>query len=424
MTNVVDRIEAPEVLGRRGRRVPTFASLRHRDFFILWLSILLGSAVFWLEQVALAWVVYDLTDSPFLVGALTGMRGLPFLFFGPIAGVVADRVSRKRVMVISQVIILAFYLGLLAVLWWGQISIWHLFVFSFGSAVAWAFNQPARNALVPVLVPRDELINAVALQTMGHNITRILGPSAAGFLLATVGVQVTFLWVTAVLAGVMATTLLVRVPPIVVTTAHRGAQGVWRELKEGFMYVRDDRVLLGLMVMALVPIVLGMSFLGLLPVFARDIFEMDARGVGELLAVGGIGSMVATLALASLSDRVRRRGQVLLWNGVALAVALVAFAVSPVYPLSLFLMVLVGLFSMAQIVITSSGIQLMTPPEYMGRVMSIYMLDRGLMPVGSFVAGTLAQWAGAPAAMAVMGGLCLLFVGLGAASLPEIRKLD
>ncbi|MEK7216008.1 MAG: MFS transporter, partial [Chloroflexota bacterium] len=175
-----------------------FASLRHRDFFFLWLSILCGSAMFWLEQVALSWVVYDLTDSPFLVGVITGMRGIPFLFFGPIAGVVADRMNRKTVMVVSQFFILAFYLGLLAVLWWGEIAIWQLFVFSFGSAVAWSFNQPARNAVIPALVPRAELMNAVALQTMGHNITRILGPSAAGFLLATVGVQVTFLWVTVV----------------------------------------------------------------------------------------------------------------------------------------------------------------------------------------------------------------------------------
>ena len=422
MTHVADRIASPEALPRR--RVSTFAALRHRDFFFLWLSILFASATFWLEQVVLAWVVYDLTDSPLLVGAITGMRGLPFLFVGPVAGVIADRASRKQVMVVSQVIILAFYLGLLAMLWFGQIAIWHLFVFSFGSAVAWSFNQPARNSLVQVLVPREELMNAVALQTMGQNITRILGPSAAGFLLATVGVPVTFLWVTAVLAGVMAATLLVRVPPIVVTTAHRGAQGVWRELGEGFAYVRDHQELLGLMLMALVPIVLGMSFLGLLPIFARDIFQMDARGVGELLAVGGVGSMVATLALASLSDRVRHRGALLLWNGVALGAALVAFAVSPIYPLSLVLMLLVGLFSMAQIVITSSEIQMLTPPEYMGRVMSIYMLDRGLMPVGSFAAGALAQWAGAPVSMAIMGTLCLLLVGLGAVALPGVRRLD
>ncbi|MEK7214048.1 MAG: MFS transporter, partial [Chloroflexota bacterium] len=260
--------------------------------------------------------------------------------------------------------------------------------------------------------------------TMGHNITRILGPSAAGFLLATVGVQATFLWVTVVLVGVMATTLVVRVPPITPPSSRPGVRGVWQELAEGFIYVRDHRELFGLMVMALIPIVMGMSFVGLLPVFARDIFGTDARGVGELLAAGGIGSMIGTLVLASLSDRLRHRGAVLFWNGAAMAVALVAFAVSPFYPLSFVLMLLVGLFSMAQIVVTSAGVQMLTPPEYMGRVMSIYMLDRGLMPVGSFVAGALAQWAGAPVAMAAMGVFCLLFVGLGAVALPEVRKLD
>lgn len=404
-------------------RVGTFASLANRDFRYLWLSVVLGSGVFWLEQVALAWVAYELTDSPFVVGVLSGMRGLPFLFFSPVAGVLADRLSRMRIMVVSQVVILGCYGALVGVLTFGNVEVWHLMVFSLGSATAWSFNQPARNSLVPLLLPREQLTNAVALQTMAHNITRILGPTAAGALMASVGVKVTFLVVTLVLVGVMVTTLQTRVPPRLAPSG-RGPTSVWQDLGGGFVYVRDNPLLRGLMVMALVPIVLGMSFTPLLPMFARDTFGTDARGVGEFLAAGGVGSMFATLAVASLAERLRGRGRLLIQAGVLLGLALIGFAASGNYQLSLVMMLLVGLFSMVQIVITSSSIQMLTPREFQGRVMSIYMLDRGLMPFGSFAAGAIAEGMGAPFAMAVMGGGCLAMMAAGSILLPEVRDLE
>lgn len=348
---------------------------------------------------------------------------MPFLVFGPIAGALADRVDRKRQMVWSQVVILIFYVGLLLLLITEQMVMWHLFAFTLGSSIAYSFNQPARHALLPVLVPKDALMNAAALQTMGHNITRVLGPTAAGLLMAFFGVTPTFVLVVLTLVAVLITTLLIAPPEAAGEEGEHHAGAFLDDLLEGFRYVQRDGMILGLLLFAMIPIVFGMSFMALMPVFARDVFGMDARGVGELLAASGVGSIAATLFVASLRATFSGRGMLILLSGVAMGFGLIAFAFSANYLLSLLLLGWVGLFSMAQVVITSASIQMITPRQYMGRVMSIYMLDRGLMPVGSFAAGAIAEWLGAPAAMAAMGVACVALTALGAVSLPQVIRL-
>lgn len=389
----------------------------------MWLGVFFSSAVHWMEYVALAWLVYQMSDSPFLVGAISGARSLPFLLFGPLAGALADRVDRKRQMVWSQVVILIFYVALLLLLITEQMVMWHLFAFTLGSSIAYSFNQPARHALLPVLVPKEDLMNASALQTMSHNITRVVGPTAAGLLMAFFGVTPTFLVVVLTLVAVLITTLLITPPGAPGEDGDRRAGAFLNDLVEGFRYVQSDGMILGLLLFAMIPIVFGMSFMALMPVFARDVFGMDARGVGELLAASGVGSIAATLFVASLKATFSGKGMLILLSGVATGLGLIAFALSANYPLSLFLLGWVGLFSMAQVVITSASIQILTPRQYMGRVMSIYMLDRGLMPVGSFAAGAIAEWLGAPAAMAAMGAACIVLTAVGAVAMPQVTRV-
>lgn len=375
-----------------------------------------------MEQVALGWIVYQLTDSPFLLGALMGMRSLPFLVFGPLAGVAADRMDRKRLMLMSQVAVVFLYVLLVAGLAIEAVQVWHLFAFTLVASVAWAFNQPARHSLIPDLVPRDDLVNAIALQSLGHNITRVLGPTAAGVLLASVGAPWTFGIVTATLFGVLVTTLFIPSPPPSAQAHSRASLSIWQDLVGGADLVRRDPMLLGLMLLSLIPIVVGMSYMSLAPVFARDVFGLDSRGVGELMAASGVGAVVGTVGVASLRESFGARGTVTLASGVALGISLVAFAVSTWYPLSLALMALVGLFSMSSIVLTHAAIQMAAPRQYMGRVMSIFLLDRGLMPLGSFAAGAVAQAFGGPAAITLMGGLCTGLILLVAVKMPHVRS--
>ncbi len=396
-----------------------FAALGNRGFLYIWLGIVFTSAGIWMEQVALSWLIYQMTDSPFLLGALNAMRALPFLFFGPVGGVVADRFDRRALMLGSQYVILALYAALVLLLFLDRIEPWHLFAFTIGSSTAWCFNHPVRQALVPLLIGREQLVNAIALQSFGFNVTRVAGPALGGILMATVGGTGTFLLVTLTWVAVIAVTYLI---PIPAHPARTEETSMWQDLVEGVQYVRRDSVILGLLLVGMVPVVFGMTYQSLMPVFARDVFGLDARGLGELLSATGIGAVVSALAVASLGG-FRGKGWLILGSGVSLGVALVGFALSSDYVLSLVLLVLVGACSMATTTLTSSMIQMATPQEYMGRVMSIWMLDRGLMPAGSFAAGALAEAFTGPLALAVMGVACALLVGLGAAAMPHLRRL-
>ncbi|MBI2887328.1 MAG: MFS transporter [Chloroflexi bacterium] len=418
----VATLDAPEAGGAGPRlRLGTFTSLQHRGYLYMWIGVLFTSAGAWMEQVAISWLVYQMTDSAFLLGAINGMRALPFLALAAPAGVAADRMHPKQLMLWSQGIILALYVGLVALLYLDMVEVWHLFVFTLGASAAWSFNQPVRQALIPYLVPRHDLMNAVALQSVGFNVTRVLGPGIGGVLMATVGGGGTFLLVTLTWVGVMVTTYLIPVPSAGIPA--KKSSNAWEDLVEGLRYIRRDRVVLGLLLLALAPLVFAMPYMSLMPIFARDVFGMDARGLGELMTATGVGAIVSTLAVASLGDY-RGRGKLLLGSGVGFGLSVVAFAFSTSYPLSLAILVVVGLFSMAYLPLTNTLLQLNTPQEYMGRVMSIYMLDRGLMPLGSFAAGAMAEALSAPLALGAMGALSALLIVLGVLAMPQIRRLD
>lgn len=397
----------------------TFGALRYPGYLYIWLGILFTSAGIWMEQVALSWLIYDMTNSPLLLGALNAVRSLPFLFFSPIGGVVADRFDRRFLMMGSQYVILGLYVTLLALLFFDVLEVWHLFAFTVLGSTAWCFNQPVRQSLVPQLVPREELVNAVALQSFGFNIMRIVGPALGGVLMATAGGFGTFLLITITWLGVIAVSYLIRFPE---RPARTERTNMLDDLMAGLRYIRGDRVVLGLMLIATVPMVLGMTYQTLMPIFARDVFGMDSRGLGELLSATGVGAVISALAVASLGGY-KGKGQLLVGSGIFLGIALFAFAMSTSYLLSLGLLVVVGGFSMASITLASGMVQMATPQEYMGRVMSIFMLDRGLMPLGSFAAGALAEAFTGPVAMAVMGASCAILMALAAARMPHLRRL-
>lgn len=411
---------APRAAG--GLRLSTFSSLKHRDYLYVFLGVVFTSAGQWMENVALGWLVYDMTGSPFLLGVLGGLRAVPFLFFGLFGGVAADRMDRKALMLWSQWFILALYLLLVVVLYLGITEVWHIFAFVLLSSVSWVFNQPARQSMIPLLVPREDLMNAVALQSVGFNVTRVLGPVLGGVLMAWLGPTVTFLLITITWLGVIWWTLLIKVPLQPEPSGPAVRNSVLHDIMEGLRYVRGNAVVLGLILLALVPQVIAMPYMNLMPVFARDVFGLDARGLGEMMMATGVGALASTLAVASLGDY-EGKGRLLLASGVGLGASVLAFAVSSHYLLSLVLLVFAGGFTMAFMALSNTSLQLATDHEYLGRVMSIYMLDRGLFPLGAFAAGMLAEVTSAPLALTVMGSLCLLLVGVATVRMPEIRRL-
>lgn len=403
-----------------GFRLSTFASLRHRDYRYLWIGVLFSGCGQWIQQVTLSWMVYDMTGDAIQLGAINGMRSIPFLIAGPLAGVAADRWDRKTIMAASQGLLLISALAMALLIMAGLIEVWHLYAFTLATGIAWSFNMPVRQALVPALVPKEDLLNAVALNSAAFNLTRIVGPSLGGLLIAWFGVANNFILQAVVYAGVVAMIMMMHVPALIRGGMKKSVRG---DLAEGLRYVWTDSAVLTLMVLALIPMVFSMPYVSLMPMFARDVLNSGPEGLGLLMAAPGIGALAATFTLASLNN-FRRKGLLLISAVTMLGVFLVLFSQSSWMPLSLLLLAVVGACQISFMATNNTLLQLLVPDELRGRVMSIYMLDQGLMPLGSMLAGVLAAGMGAPAAVTIMGAIVVVLATGAFVKVPAIRRME
>ncbi|MBI2887327.1 MAG: MFS transporter [Chloroflexi bacterium] len=404
---------------RGGFKLSTFTSLRYRDYRLLFFSIMFTSAGQWMEQIALSWMAYQMTDSPFMLGAINGMRAIPFLVMGPWAGVAADRMDRKQLMFLSQAYVMLLT-GIMSFLILADlVQVWHLFAFTLLSGMGWSFTQPVRQTLIPNLVPRAALMNAVALQSAAFNSTRVIGPTIAGLLLASLGAGWVFALKTSLYVAVLGLLALMRVPA---TPGDARRASPARELWEGVQYILGNQVVSWLILLALIPMLFAMPFQTLMPVFARDVLQIGPQGFGLLVSASGIGALVGTLTVASLGN-FQRKGLLLLLSGGGLGLTLIFFSWSPWVPLSLAVLVVVGGFQMTYMSMTNTLLHLNITDEVRGRVMSIYMLDMGLTPLGALFAGTLASLFSAPLAVTVMGSVCVALTITALTRVPSIRRL-
>jgi predicted MFS family arabinose efflux permease len=277
-----------------------------------------------------------------------------------------------------------------------------------------------RQSLVSALVPREDVLNAVALSSAAFNLTRMIGPAVGGLLLAVVGGGGNFLAQSACYAIVIGMVFAMRVPPI--TRRSEEPQGsMWASMIEGVRYVRRTPVLLTLLLLGLVPMTLGMPYQALLPIFAADVYGIGAGGLGLLIAVAGVGSFVATMWVAG--SELPRKGIVQLVALAGMGVALVLFSVTPWLGPALIVLLLLGACQMAYMTINQTLLQTTAPEEVRGRVMSLYMLNVGLVPAGSFAAGAVAEAIGAPATLTLMGVLIIGMAAIAAVRLPVMRTL-
>ncbi len=400
--------------------VTTFVSLRYRNYRLIWTSMLFSSSGQWMEQVALSWLVWTLTEDPFMLGAINGTRSLPF-FLSPLAGVAADRIDRKKLMITTQfgVMILSFSMSLLV--YSGLIRLWMVFIFAILAGTTWAFNQPVRQAIIPNLVPKKHIMNAVALGSSAMNMTRLIGPIGAGFIIAFVGVEGAFASKGLAYIAVILMTLFVKVPPIG-EAANR--LGIRQDLWSGFHYIWTNRMIFTLLVMALIPIVLVMPYIwSFMPVFADQVYDMGPEGMGILYGAVGLGALGGSLTVASLGN-FRQKGLLLMLSGIVMGAMLILFGMSTYFPLTLIVLVGVGFPQTFYNSLTQTLIQMNITDDVRGRVMSILMLDRGLGPLGSFFAGLMASIVGAPGAVIIGGSLTLILAIFGFIFMPNIRKWD
>jgi MFS family permease len=387
--------------GRRASRLRTFSALRHRDYRFLWLGNSFSSAANWVQQVTLALLVADLTDSsPFWVATVLGIRALPVLLIGPLAGVAVDRLDRRKLLMFTQLVLAAIAFLFAVGVALDEVNKYHALIFSFLLGADLSVIQPVRLALIANVVPREDLTNALALENSAGNILRILGPAASLALMTPFGFAGNFF----IQAGAYLAVFLI-VIPLRTPYRERVAEGgsVAGDFMEGLRYIRGDTTLLLLIVLIIIPSVFVHSTQNLLVIFAREILPGDEKVVlGSLFASLGAGSLVATILTASLGD-FRAKGAANLASVLLVSFLLALFGLSSNLALSVALFGVLGVFNQGYRIMNNSLVQSRIPDSLRGRINSIYVIDHGIQPLGSPLLGLLAVGLGAGHAVAVAG---------------------
>jgi len=400
---------------------PTFRALRHRNYRLWWSGQLVSLTGTWMQTVAQSWLVFQLTNSAFLLG-LTGFIGsLPILLLSLWGGVVADRVRKRNLLVATQTtaMLQAFLLAFLTLS--GRVRVEHVLIMAAILGVVNAFDAPTRQAFTVEMVGKEDLMNAIALGSTLFNAARILGPAIAGVLVAIIGPGGCFTVNGVSFLAVIAGLLAMRLPP---SPRVATSESALHNLQEGLAYVRSNSTVLSLLALVGTTSLFGMSYATLMPIFARDVLRVGAQGLGFLTATAGIGALIGALTLASLG-RFRRKGLLLTAGNLLFPTALAAFALSRFFPLSLLCLMLAGWAMVAQNATANTLVQTTVPDHLRGRVMSVYtMLFMGMMPFGNLQAGTIASRFGAPFAVGLGATICALAALLILWRLPQLRRLE
>ncbi|MDP9368981.1 MAG: MFS transporter [Chloroflexota bacterium] len=403
---------------RRGGALDAFAS---RPFALFWSTIVLSLTGVWIRITAQGYLVYDLTNDEFLLGLVTFCQAAPVLIASPLAGAVLDRVDRRRVLLLVQIIQGTSVLVLAILTSAGTVRVWHIMVIAVVVGTASGFDWPARLSFMPTLVPREHLRSAVAWNSAAFNGSRVVGPVIAGFVIALVGVAACF-YLTAALylpfVLVLATLTVDRSLPDSPRTA-----GAFRDLLDGYRYIWRNGTIRSLLGVDIVPLMFGITYFTLAPAVARDVLGLGGRGLGVLLAINGVGSLAGTLGVALVLGRVRRRGRIVVAGVGCFGVVLVLFALSGNVLLSAGLILLLGLVVAIYGTLNDTLVQTLVDDAYRGRVLAVYSMFWGLTPIGALEAGFLANRIGVQAALAINGVLVLSYVPLLLRYTP-LRSLD
>jgi MFS family permease len=394
--------------------------MKHRDFRLLWLATLGTGAGWWMDTVTRGWLIYELTGSATQLGLVSATRAVPFLAFGLIAGIAADRWNRQVQLQISQAMSLSLNLLLALLVATGTVEIWHVYATAFFMGISQAFMQPARQSMIPTLVPRSDLMNAVALSSGAFSITKSLGPAVAGLLIASVSLVGAYLVQAALY--LWALTSLTRLDAPEPPRSDK-QQSMAEDLRAGLSYVRGDVAIFTLLLLALVPAVLGQPYYFLLPMVAGSVLQAGPTGLGLLGTAPGIGSLLAIVALAMAGD-FPRKGTLMIAGAVAFGLGLMAFSQSHWLPLSFVLLVCVGVAQNGYNALNMTLLQKLTPDGFRGRVLSLLLLDRGMVPLGAATIGVLGDVWGPQEAIFTMGSACALIALIVAVRVPRIHTLE
>jgi predicted MFS family arabinose efflux permease len=384
------------------RRV--FKAFQYRDFRLMWFGACTSSIGTWMQIVAQGWLIYRLSHSAFLLALDQFLGGIPIFLFSLIGGVVADRMERRKILLTSQYVQMATAGILTLLVATDNVHVWHILCLSFISGFAQAFGGPAYQALIPTLVEKEDMPNAIALNSIQFNVAVMVGPALAGQALAKLGEKWCF--------GLNALSFLAPIISLSIISARflpmKTTESMLNSLKQGIQYARKQTSMEALILLAFCMTFLSMPMRTYMPVFVKDIFHRGPETYGNLLSLMGLGSIIGSLSIAGAGN-MRRKGSVALAALLCLGAGITAFAVSKSVEFSSVIVVLVGASMMAVFATVNSLVQLITTNEMRGRVMSVYNFAfRGGMPMGNLLTGWLVPVFTAPVVLGVNGLLLIL----------------
>jgi len=409
---------APAAATNEPRRGIFWALTKYPTFRRLWLSGMAASLGQWMQQVALGWLALELTDSPFFVGLVGFTAGLPFLVVAIPGGVLIDRLDRRKLLLVCQAMaaVLATLVAVDVIAGW--VAPWHLLVAAFANGSLQAMLNPTQQSLVPGLVAREDLTNAIGLNSAGNNMTRVVGPTLSGALIGVFGTGAAFLLQAAALVLAFALVSGIRLPARGAAAVPTAGRGVFDGIR--LVLARPD--LRGLFLLACVPTFFVFPYLQFLPIFARDILGIGAGGLGLLMASSGSGAVVGSLLVAA-HLKPQGAGRFLIANTVLYGVILLGVALSRSVLLTVPLLVCAGMSGASYMSANNALLQHRIADDVRGRVMGAYMLTWGLMPLGAMPMGVVADRYGAPTAVAVGAIVSSSLAALVGASVPQLRRL-
>ncbi len=416
----------PEQAARPGARSgwsDTFSALSYRNFRLLWFGTIFMSAGTWIQQITLGWLAFDLTQSHLQVSIVLGLRALPMLA-APAAGVIADKFDRRRVLLIDQSYLAGLAFGFALLLIFGLEEIWHLHAFSFFSGAGWGLMNPLRQTLVANSVPRERLMNAIALNSMAFNSMRMVGPGIAGVMIVVFGAEMNFV-LQAVAYGVVVFLVMPYKAEFAESREGRKQQSPVADLREGLAYVLRQPIPRSAILMTFIPTVTLMAFIQTqLPAFVAVNLDDPDGGLLGLMGVGmGVGGFIGAVFIARF-HRIKRKGRLSLLAVVGGAVALIALSQAQLWWAAWIVLVIQQMFFIMVMTTNNSILQGVTPDYMRGRVMGIYMLDIGFQPLGGIIAGILATYNGVSFAWLCGGSAGLAAVIAVALFAPSFRRLS
>jgi MFS family permease len=396
-----------------------FRALRHADFRVFWTGNFISNVGSWMQNIAQGWLVFSLTGSPFWLGVVGFAQQAPILIFSLPAGVMADRFSRRKLLLLTQTVMMLLALALAVLETLGWTTVRHIAVIAFFAGMAMAFNAPSYQAAVRDLVKSEDTLNAIALNSIQFNMSRVLGPSVAGFVIAAVGVAACFYLNALSYVVLLAVLWRLRFPAV----HEREAQSVTQDLAEGFRYVWTHRTILWLVILVAMVSMFGLPYLVMLPAFAREVLRVGPQGYGYLSAAAGVGALIGGVRLAVLASH-RHRGPVVIAAALTFFTTVLLFSLTRTPWLAAVLLAVIGGSMVNAVATVNSLIQTLVPDSIRGRVLSMHtMAFLGFTPLGSLLVGTLAETLGTPTALAISSGFALVLTACIAFGVRELHKL-